>query len=673
MGAARDPSRTMLQCCQETPLGCGSFDGDWLLRIVLTLRTSDPVAIRAALLRFAAGRLTDFVWHLDLGVENMTWAGLAWAHCADRTTNLLAIKMTDDVITHDMPSPSAPPGMSFAGHLDDAGLQIANAGFSTDLWEPEFGWEAAEQEAAEAPFPPQLLAALQCFVAFFARLSQRFWVHLAAEMQAGKTGVVTALIRLILKNAVKLHLRPTRIFVLTGMNDNAWEKQTRDRLPMGIRRNVYHSGGLAKFAKVITSLAAGEELKNVLVILDESHLASAASNRPSKQVYDRLAELCPREKWVENNIRILTISATDPAKVLVVRDAEEACVVRLQTTSAYQSVQSLAAAGRIRWLEEFKDMHEDTAIAELVRCVAEEFSDAPHYHLIRARYGKQKAVVDKLSAAFPGCRVIKFDSEEKLMRPGGADESISGLSEIEDINELLAEAPEQHTFIVLKNMFYAAKTLHDEHVGVLWDRLSGKDDTNLQSLLGRACGYGKSDRTVIYASKQTVENYDRYWRELSSNPRFPPILTGVPVSVAKKMTGVSARYAGGGVELFAAPGTAGPSGAARAAAPARQKANEDDFTHEFKEFKTFEEAKAWGKNIRCPMPDENGFLKCKAMGTDEKLPYASILALCTGKKTAQMPLPKEVGKSSHRLYVGYKDMTDITSVVFIVRALKRIH
>ena len=37
-------------------------------------------------------------------------------------------------------------------------------------------------------------------------------------------------------------------------------------------------------------------------------------------------------------------------------------------------------------------------------------------------------------------------------------------------------------------MFYAAKRLHDEHAGIFFDRVGAKDDTNLQSLLGRACG-----------------------------------------------------------------------------------------------------------------------------------------------------------------------------------------
>ena len=158
--------------------------------------------------------------------------------------------------------------MCFAGHLADVMLQIATAAFKTGLWVPEFGWDTNEALAAEDPHAPQMLAAAQCFLAFFVKPVQRTWIHLAAEMQAGKTGVVTALIRLMLSNAEKLKIRPNRIFVLTGMGDNAWKKQTRDRLPQGVRVNVHHSGGLAKVVMALRSLAAGEVLSNVFIILD---------------------------------------------------------------------------------------------------------------------------------------------------------------------------------------------------------------------------------------------------------------------------------------------------------------------------------------------------------------------------------------------------------------------
>jgi hypothetical protein len=172
------------------------------------------------------------------------------------------------------------PSISFDGYLSDALLQISNS-FNATPWVPEFGWDESETLAAETSHEPQLLAAAQCFLAFFVKPIKRVWVHLAAEMQAGKTGVVTTLIRLILSNSATLKIRPNRIFVLTGMGDNAWKKQTRDRLPQGVRANVHHSGGLSKVVKALHSLASSGELSNVLIVIDESHIAAAANNRPN--------------------------------------------------------------------------------------------------------------------------------------------------------------------------------------------------------------------------------------------------------------------------------------------------------------------------------------------------------------------------------------------------------
>jgi len=402
--------------------------------------------------------------------------------------------------------------------ISDAELQVSTAGFNMSLWMPEFGWTHQEAEASEAPHAPQMLAALQSFLFFFVAETQRAWVHLAAEMQAGKTGVVNALLRLIFANSLgpdaKLSFTPDRVFIITGMNDNAWVKQTKDRLPIGVRSGVAHNGGLAKIVCALRTLAERSPLANVLIVVDESHIASNANNRPNSLIYAEVARLCPRELWDERGIRFLTISATDPAKAVAMEDARmpfAARVVVLKTDDKYQSVASLNTAGRIRYVEKFGDLHKLAAIEELRRAV-QQFPD-PLYHIVRCRYGKQDAVETALKLAFPAAAVMKWDSLSRPVGGGGGGEDSSS-AKLEDINEVLSEAPGQHTFILLKNMFYASKTMDDTHVGVLWDRVSGKDDTNLQSLLGRACGYGKSKRTIVYTSEQTVTNYLRFWKEV---------------------------------------------------------------------------------------------------------------------------------------------------------------
>jgi len=589
------------------------------------------------------------------------------------------------------------PSMTFDGHLADAKMQVENSGFLSQLWEPEFGWDVKEVEASEAPHLPQLLTAFQCFLAFFVSSTQKVWVHLAAEMQAGKTGVVTALIRLVLSNAKKLNTRPTRIFVLTGMNDNAWKKQTRDRLPLGsLRDNVHHSSSLTKVVaalKCLTEMSAEKKLSNILIILDESHIASASGNRPNKLIYEAIRELCPIEEWSARGIRFLTISATDPARVLMMADeANEVSsqVVRLLTGENYQSVEKLYESGRIRFAEETGDLHErsttekerdelPSAIKEVQRVIAECYSDRPRYHLVRTRYGKQAEVMGFLRRAFPEAIIQPWDSDSRIKKTA---EDGSCLSDMEDINELLEQPPAEHTFIVLKNMFYAAKTMKDEHVGVLYDRIGGKDDTNLQSLLGRACGYGRSEDSINYTSRQTVSNYMGFWREVSANPNFPPELHGVPVSkLDRKMTGVRVTHGEGQKAVLkvtskmASPGTAGcaAAGGGGEPEPVREKANEDDFISEWKEFATFAEAKVWAKGIHSPK-DIGGFFQTSTSKGPATLRYDEVMVMKGGKKTANLPWKalKVGGKSVHRLYVGYKDTTDPKSAIFIVRRLTRI-
>lgn len=574
--------------------------------------------------------------------------------------------------------------MDFSGHLADAELVLVRAGFTTELWVPEFGWESAAEEAEMIPEPPQLLAAIQLFNQLYVCHDVRVWAHLAAEMQAGKTGVVTTFIRLVLANKAKLRVRPNRIFILTGMSDDAWKMQTRSRMPALIRENVQHSKGLAKVAVAFERLREMDgSLSNVIVVLDESHIAAAQHNQPYKQIWAKLQELCPLEDWQAKNIRVITISATDPAKVMAISaETRLPCaVVRLQTTEAYQSVETLVRETRVRFTEDFGDLHDPKAIAELKRSINEDFGGMPFFHILRPRVAKQAEVARLLRATFTEATILTWDASSNVARSAGAGEGSSSC-DLNDINELLAEAPAVTTFVLLKNMFYAAKTLDDTNVGILYDRIGSKDDTNLQSLLGRACGYGKSEMTVVYTSRQTVENYLTCWRQLCSNPSAPR-LQGVPMSrLDRKMTGVTASTAvrGKSSVLSVAPSVRTPLGKADgsvlgagggAAAP-REEANEDNFTSEWFVFKSFAEAKAFAPRLHDPAT-ENGFFLSSTTGKKTVLRFDDVLVMKGGKKTAHMPWSSlKLGKSVCRLYVGYKDIKDPSTAVFVVRKLTRL-
>lgn len=581
----------------------------------------------------------------------------------------------------------APPAIGFSGKISDVGATLTRSGLKAELWTPDW-MEQGEEEAFEAPHEPQLLAALLVFARLFGGAVKNVWVHLAAEMQAGKTGVIAAVARLLLANARILGFAPDRIFVTTGMSDDAWQKQTEPRLAGVLRKNIHHGGTLIQVEAKLKKLAKDGTLKNVLIFVDESHYATGSSNQPAKYLYEAVARLCPRDQWADNNIRFVTISATDPAKVLAQKASDTPCnIVRLHTTSAYQSVEKLQALGRIRFLEQIPEngvLHSKTGFAAMAAAVRElEAVHGPLVHILRPSHGKGGLVAAEITKAFPSAVVHHWDvAANKEKRKSAKDDSSSGVGSTTDINkELLNDKPETTTFVLLKGMFRAAKTLNDEHVGVLYDRVGSGDATNLQSLLGRACGYGKSTRTIVFASSSTVTNYLRLWRELCASKDFPAEGDEDLSKMKGRMPGVSTVGAGESTKLVTTKSHATPLGkglgtatAEEEAASAKTRHNDDDYEVVWsEEFRTVEELKASKLTAgKMPTPGEDGFYK-NANGGNGPMSRAQLMALKGGKKTTNMRLPLEKpGDTTKRTYPFYEDTGDKTTLRFVVRTLRRI-
>lgn len=572
---------------------------------------------------------------------------------------------------------------------------IIGNGFITNLWVPEFGWsrcerrqdDADEASASDEPYPLQLLAAQQIFVAMFC--DRTIWVHLAAEMQAGKTGVINSLYRLILSNSRIIGLAPNRIFTITGMSDDDWREQTSERLPKLLRENVHHSGSLARVSAKLESLADEEDdkqLRNVLIVLDESHHAASLSNRPNTHVYQVVANRCPRHLWSERGIRFLTVSATDPAKVLAMEGSNDvtAAVVHLETTEAYQSVESLNNSKRLIPVKHVLNTAEGAKIlCDQVRSLESEHG--PLIHILRpnAKKGKDNnaEVEALLKKEISGCIVIPWDMESKKRNSKDSSDTASSISS--DINtSYLSEKPTRTTFILLKGMFRAAKTLNDEHVGVLYDRVGGADSTNLQSLLGRACGYGKSSRSIIFVAKSTVDNYITLWKDLCKTKNFPKI-TNIPVGSLKgKMPGVAVENNQTNSNLILKQSASSPLslgvGAhveSAAAQPPRILPNDDDFDAVWSaELLTAEEAKiiTGGKKMT---PSESTGFYAHVGGKKTPMTREQFIALRAGKKTAHVGKSLDslkIGESMNKTIAFYENPLDSSTVRFVVRTLTRI-
>jgi hypothetical protein len=552
--------------------------------------------------------------------------------------------------------------------------QVVDAKFTPELWSPPGGiWSPSETEASKLIYDEQMLCALMAFIWLYTGTSKRVWVHVAAEMQAGKSGVMAALIRMVYSNIEKLGVAPHKVFVLTGMSDNAWVKQTKNRLPDAFRKHVWHNAQLVKVHAALKMLHERNDLCNLLFLVDESQIASGSSNCMSTHVYAALRKLCPVSEWTERGIRFVTVSATDPAKVLEM-DGESSRTVRLFTTDHYQSVERLNTTGRIRYLEKVGEVHTEEGMKSL-RADVNSFS-GPRYHLIRPRPSKHEAVKATLLATSPGCTIVEWDSKRKQRKQ---DDGSTAESEMDDINDLLEKEPVVHTFVLLKNMFYAAKTMNDKHVGVAYDRMSIKDETNLQGLLGRLCGYEKSTDTVVYTSEATVDRWISCWKELCASDAAAQTVAGhAAKDLHGKMTNVVASaLAGGGAQLSTRASAASPMGIGKAydftaPGPAGVREVHDDelFTVSWSaELRTAEEVRViTGKRKKV---QKNGFY---ASGTwcVGPMTRAQMVAVRGGKNTAYgRPRPGPSGQKILKTFAFYENPRDASTVRFVVRTLTR--
>jgi hypothetical protein len=91
--------------------------------------------------------------------------------------------------------------------------------------------------------------------------------------------------------------------------------------------------------------------------------------------------------------------------------------------------------------------------------------------------------------------------------------------------DILLVKPEKHTFLFIKEKLRCAKTLHKEHLGVLYERITEnpKIDIIVQGLVGRLTGYHRNLNSVVFSNPDLVRQYHQLWLQhfhLSSSNRI---------------------------------------------------------------------------------------------------------------------------------------------------------
>ena len=94
-------------------------------------------------------------------------------------------------------------------------------------------------------------------------------IMILALTQSGKTGLIVEII-----NAFYNTINPVpkeNIFIITGLSDCDWKKQTAKRIPSCLRERVYHRNNLLGKRGFVSEI---KNKKNILIIIDELQIAA---------------------------------------------------------------------------------------------------------------------------------------------------------------------------------------------------------------------------------------------------------------------------------------------------------------------------------------------------------------------------------------------------------------
>ena len=313
--------------------------------------------------------------------------------------------------------------------------------------------------------------------------------------QTGKTGCMTA----VIKNYCSSNLIPiNNIYIITGLSDKEWRKDTKFRMPDSINQLVLHRTNLNQdFLEDII------KKKNVLIIMDE--IQYACKNGQTIQKIFKKCGFYNLERLMENDIKLIQFSATPDGHVNDINEWEGySANVKLPPGEGYYGAEQAIKQGRVK---QFKNLIKDYNVRKLKKYIKKTFVD-PRYHLIRVpskKNNNQSKVVENFKNVFKTDYNYNSYYLEK---------------EKDDINDILKIKPNKHTFIFICEILRCAKTQYKKYIGVSYERYTSNpnDSSMIQGLFGRTTGYDDNGDSICFTNRSSIINYIKLWE---NNMEFP--------------------------------------------------------------------------------------------------------------------------------------------------------
>jgi hypothetical protein len=311
--------------------------------------------------------------------------------------------------------------------------------------------------------------------------------------QTGKTGCMTSLIQhYCLSELIPID----NIYIITGLSDKEWKKDTKNRMPDSINSRVFHRANLPKkFFRDIT------EKKNILVIMDEIQIACKDG-----QTINKIFKKCgfyDLDFLLENDIKLIQFSATPDGNITDILDwGHHSSKIKLEPGDNYYGVIQALDKDRVK---QFKDLTIFDNVKELKNDIEEKYIN-PKYHIIR--------VPNKRENKDGTNNQLKVITNLKRVFGEGYEYNKNNLkTQKGDINDILDIKPTKHTFLFICETQRCAKTQIKKHIGVSYERyVLIPDDSNIiQGSFGRLTGYDDNGESICYTNIESLNNYIKLW------------------------------------------------------------------------------------------------------------------------------------------------------------------
>jgi hypothetical protein len=330
----------------------------------------------------------------------------------------------------------------------------------------------------------------RCSAIIVSRLKDKKIINVLVygKTQVGKTGCMTSFIR---QYIFKFNIPLENIYIITGLSDIAWKKDTKDRMPECINSRVFHRANLSN-----TFIQDIRSKQNILVIMDEIQIACEEDQTIHKTFKE--CGFYDLDYLLDNDIKLVQFSATPDGNISDIDDWKEHSVkVKLESGEGYIGTKELRDKNRIF---QYKDLMNIENVKELESVIDERFSE-PMYHLIRVP-NKLKDKQGKVISNFKNIFGDNFEYNTSYLK-----------TKKDDINKLLKIKPEKHTFVFYCEILRCAKTQHKEFIGISYDRYNNNpiDSTVIQGSVGRLTGYDDNGKSICYTNILSIDMYEKLW------------------------------------------------------------------------------------------------------------------------------------------------------------------